>query len=101
MLPARLDEMSGAISGRSIPSGQSVQLDLIRAFAILLVIGAPFRISAPDGFAGLFGWAWREWDGFGVPLSFTLSGYLVSGLIFSEVWRYGAIELRPLGQDDR
>jgi hypothetical protein len=45
------DEMSGAISGRSIPSGQSVQLDLIRAFAILLVIGAPFRIPASPAYS--------------------------------------------------
>ena len=75
------------------PLSRSVQLDAIRAFAILLVIGAHLKITAPDGFVGSIAWVWHEWGGFGVPLFFTLSGYLVSGLLISEVRRHGSINV--------
>ncbi|MFH0296484.1 acyltransferase [Bradyrhizobium sp. 31Argb] len=74
---------------------RSVQLDVIRAFAILLVIGAHLLVAAPDdGIIGSFAWAWHEYGGFGVPLFFTLSGYLVGGLLISEVQRHGSIDIR-------
>lgn len=85
--------MPGPIPGRSLPTGRSVQLDVIRACAILLVIGAHLKIAVPDGFVGSIAWAWHEWGGFGVPLFFTLSGYLVSGLIISEVRRHGSVKV--------
>ena len=72
---------------------RSIQLDIIRALAILLVIGAHLRIAAPGGFAGSIAWVWHEWGWFGVDLFFTLSGYLVGGLLISEVRRHGSIDV--------
>jgi peptidoglycan/LPS O-acetylase OafA/YrhL len=66
---------------------------VVRAIAVLLVIGAHLRMPTPDGFVGSFAWAWHEWGGFGVPLFFTLSGYLVSGLLITEVRRHGSINV--------
>ena len=63
---------------------RSVQIDVVRACAILLVMGAHLRFEEPDGIMGSIAWAWHEWGGFGVPLFFTLSGYLVYGLLLVE-----------------
>lgn len=72
---------------------RSIQLDVIRALAILLVIGAHFKFSAPDGVVGTVAYVWHEWGGFGVPLFFTLSGYLVGGLLISEMRNHGGIDV--------
>ncbi len=72
---------------------RSIQLDVMRAFAILLVIGAHFRFAAPDGVVGALAYVWHEWGGFGVPLFFTLSGYLVGGLLITEMRTRGGIDV--------
>jgi peptidoglycan/LPS O-acetylase OafA/YrhL len=77
------------------PTGQkrSVQIDVVRACAILLVVGAHLRFQEPDGIMGSIAWAWHEWGGFGVPLFFTLSGYLVCGLLLVEKRSSGTIDV--------
>ncbi|MDR6304501.1 peptidoglycan/LPS O-acetylase OafA/YrhL [Nitrobacter vulgaris] len=72
---------------------RSVQIDVVRACAILLVMGAHLRFEEPDGIVGSIAWAWHEWGGFGVPLFFTLSGYLVYGLLLVENRNSGTIDV--------
>jgi peptidoglycan/LPS O-acetylase OafA/YrhL len=66
---------------------RNVQLDCLRGVAILLVIlrhTVLFRIPGWEVSLVQFGWA-------GVDLFFVLSGFLISGLLFSEYRRNGAI----------
>lgn len=60
-----------------------ISLDLLRALAILLVLG---RHSFSEGL-----WRWMGWSG--VDLFFVISGFLVSGLIFSELKCTGDVKL--------
>jgi len=80
---------------RGVPTARSVQLDVLRAVAILLVLGGHISISLakPGGIVGSIAWMWRQWGAFGVPLFFTLSGYLVGGLLISEFRRHGQIDI--------
>jgi peptidoglycan/LPS O-acetylase OafA/YrhL len=80
---------------RAVPTARSVQLDVLRAVAILLVVGGHISISLakPDGIVGSIAWILRQWGAFGVPLFFTLSGYLVGGLLISELRRHGQIDV--------
>ena len=75
-------------------TARSVQLDVVRAVAILLVIGAHISIVKPHGIIGSFASIWRDWGHHGVPLFFTLSGYLVGGLLISEFCRNGRIDIK-------
>ncbi len=71
-------DRSGIVTGNvgeGRPQLHKISLDLLRALAILLVLG---RHSFTDGL-----WRWIGWSG--VDLFFVLSGFLVSGLIFQEV----------------
>lgn len=65
------------------PQQHKISLDLLRALAILLVLG---RHSFANGL-----WHWIGWSG--VDLFFVLSGFLVSGLIFQEVKTQGDVRL--------
>jgi len=60
-----------------------LSLDLLRALAILLVLG---RHSFSAGFWHNIGWS-------GVDLFFVISGFLVSGLIFEEYTRTGDVRI--------
>ena len=40
---------------------RSVQIDVVRACAILLVVGAHLRFQMPGGIMGSIAWAWHEW----------------------------------------
>ena len=73
---------------------RNLQLDILRGIAILLVIGAHMRLNLPEGPVGVFGQIWRDFGGFGVSLFFTLSGYLIGGLLLSELQRHGSISVR-------
>jgi len=94
---AALEELAGTIARVMAPPGmlgRSVQLDVVRAYAILLVIGAHLKIASPTGVVGWIAGVWHQWGGFGVPLFFTLSGYLVGGLLISELHRQGSIDIK-------
>ena len=74
---------------------RSVQLDVLRGVAILLVIGAHSSdIPKPDGVIGTFAHFWGAVGWLGVDLFFVLSGFLIGGLLLSEYEKHGT--LRPL-----
>ena len=73
---------------------RSRAVDCLRGVAILLVIGCHFVVS-PDS-AGAFSplaQAWYRIGWAGVDLFFVLSGFLVSGLLFSEFQRRQRVDL--------
>src|SRR5438876_4889931 len=72
-----------------------VQLDALRAIAVLLVLGhhmpaCPRDLNYP---LALFTEQWKQCGWAGVDLFFVLSGFLVSGLLFREYQKYGTIKL--------
>ncbi|MBK7860396.1 MAG: acyltransferase [Archangiaceae bacterium] len=70
-----------------------VALDALRAIAVLLVLGRHVldpKILLPEPLASVLT-AWRSFGWFGVDLFFVLSGFLVSGLLFAEYRRDGAV----------
>ncbi len=83
-----IEQMAGPMGER-----RSIQIDVVRACAILLVMGAHLRFEEPGGIMGSIAWAWHDWGGFGVPLFFTLSGYLVCGLLLIERRNSGTIDV--------
>src|SRR5437867_325406 len=71
-----------------------LQLDVLRAIAVLLVIGAHFphfpeTLPQPIVFVGTM---FRRNGWIGVPLFFVLSGFLISGLLFREYMKYRHID---------
>jgi peptidoglycan/LPS O-acetylase OafA/YrhL len=73
---------------------RNLQLDVLRGIAILLVIGVHLRLKPPTGVMGVFGRIWHDYGAFGVSLFFTLSGYLVGGLLLSELRKRGSISIK-------
>jgi peptidoglycan/LPS O-acetylase OafA/YrhL len=72
-----------------------VQLDALRAVAVLLVIGhhlAPVLGGPSDSSLGVVE-AWQRCGWVGVDLFFVLSGFLVSGLLFREQQLHGEVRL--------
>lgn len=70
---------------------RNLQLDLLRALAILLVLGRHMSQTPqdmPDFFKTFFE-AWRAVGWMGVDLFFVLSGFLISGLIIREFEKHG------------
>lgn len=76
-MPWRRTGGSGRI--RRVP-----HLDLLRAFAILLVIGRHLELPRPDGPVGVFADWWYRVGWMGVDLFFVLSGFLIAGLLINE-----------------
>lgn len=70
-----------------------VYLDVMRAVAVLLVLGAHYPLRIPEETYGyhLF-MMWRRFGWIGVDLFFVLSGFLVGGLLFAEQARHGKIK---------
>ena len=72
-------------------ASRNLGLDLLRLFAILLVIGNHLRpLPGGDGVL-LAGWIRGGWVG--VDLFFVLSGFLVAGLLFNDYLRHGRISI--------
>ncbi len=64
-------------------SGRNQSLDILRGIAILLVLGSHYRYFQL--------WARIGW--IGVDLFFVLSGFLISGLLFSEYKKHGRVKV--------
>src|SRR5437868_12447023 len=64
---------------------RSLALDMLRGIAILLVLGFHYVVApAESGWLRSLASAWTRIGWSGVDLFFVLSGFLVSGLLFSE-----------------
>jgi peptidoglycan/LPS O-acetylase OafA/YrhL len=76
-----------------LPSRRWVYLDVLRAVAILMVLGAHSWFRLPEGtfLQPLFA-LWKRIGWIGVDLFFVLSGFLIGGLLFAEQRRRGTIE---------
>lgn len=73
---------------------RNVQMDVLRCLAILLVIGAHLNVGQPtEGVIGFLATQWHLYGGFGVPLFFTLSGFLIGGLLLNEFRKHGKISI--------
>jgi peptidoglycan/LPS O-acetylase OafA/YrhL len=71
------------------------ELDVLRGIAVLLVVGHHCPLPAPEVAAPLrvLGQAWYDCGWTGVELFFVLSGFLVSGLLFTEFQRHGSVRV--------
>jgi peptidoglycan/LPS O-acetylase OafA/YrhL len=91
-------EQSGALMqspGSTNPSGPSrlLYLDVLRAIAILLVLGAHLPVKPAEFTWGReFFLVWQRVGWVGVDLFFCLSGFLIGGLLFVEFQRRGHID---------
>jgi peptidoglycan/LPS O-acetylase OafA/YrhL len=72
------------------------QIDLLRAIAVLMVIGNHAAICPPETniFLNAFTTVWNRGGWTGVDLFFVLSGFLVSGLLFDEYRKSGGIDFK-------
>lgn len=77
----------------SFTGGRNLSLDVLRGVAILLVFGRHLQIPRPDGLVGLFADGWFRLGWIGVDLFFVLSGFLIGGLLVSEVQKTGRIDI--------
>jgi peptidoglycan/LPS O-acetylase OafA/YrhL len=76
------------------PAARLAALDVLRAFAVLLVLGRHMpEVSAGAAPAPIFAFlrTWERGGWIGVDLFFVLSGFLISGLLFREFQRFGSI----------
>lgn len=81
------------------PPAQSARLlglVLLRLFAVVLVLG--HHMETPPGMLPALVQplmnCWQTFGGFGVVLFFVLSGFLVSGLLFSEYRKHGQLSVQ-------
>lgn len=72
------------------------QLDLLRAFAIFLVVGNHMTICPSDTsiYLNRITTFWNRGGWVGVDLFFVLSGFLISGLLFREYQKDGELNLK-------
>lgn len=72
---------------------RNLQLDVMRGVAILLVIGRHLELENPSGPVGALSWLWHRIGWIGVDLFFVLSGFLIGGLLLSELARHGRLDV--------
>jgi peptidoglycan/LPS O-acetylase OafA/YrhL len=84
------------VADRNSAKQRLIGLDLLRFLAIVLVLGRHMLLppeSWPEVVRGAFA-TWNRGGWIGVDLFFVLSGFLVSGLLFSEYQNRGSISFR-------
>jgi peptidoglycan/LPS O-acetylase OafA/YrhL len=72
---------------------RNLQLDILRGIAILLVFGRHLEIPRPEGVLGVFAEVWFRIGWLGVDLFFVLSGFLIGGLLVTELHNHGKIDV--------
>ena len=83
MMEVTIKESNGQAPESRAGTVRVPQLDLLRSFAVLMVLWYHFSQGKVAG----AGWS-------GVQLFFVLSGFLVSGLLFTEYQRYGDVQVK-------
>ena len=74
---------------------RSKALDVLRAVAIVLVLGSHLHVTSGHSTClGIIASLWRRGGWVGVDLFFVLSGFLISGLLFSEHKAMGGISFK-------
>ena len=81
---------SSSTTARPATTPRLAGLDVLRAGAVLLVMGRHMPSPPADSPLALLG-MWQTGGWVGVDLFFVLSGFLVSGLLFNEFKRHGRI----------
>lgn len=74
-------------------TSRNLQLDVLRGVAVLLVFGRHLELPRPEGVVGALGQIWFRIGWLGVDLFFVLSGFLIGGLLFSELQKHGRIDI--------
>jgi peptidoglycan/LPS O-acetylase OafA/YrhL len=77
----------------SAANKRNFQLDVLRGVAILLVTGRHVHMPHPSGVIGAFADLWYRIGWLGVDLFFVLSGFLIGGLLLTELDRHGRIDV--------
>lgn len=79
-----------------LPTSRNLNLDILRAIAILLVLGRHMQVCPPDISPNIYEitQTWQEIGWIGVDLFFVLSGFLVSTILFKEVKLKGRLSTR-------
>ena len=72
---------------------RNLQLDTLRGIAIILVFGRHLELPRPEGLLGVFAGAWYQIGWLGVDLFFVLSGFLIGGLLVTELHQHGSIDV--------
>jgi peptidoglycan/LPS O-acetylase OafA/YrhL len=72
---------------------RNLQLDILRGIAILLVFGRHLELPRSDGVVGAFAETWYRIGWLGVDLFFVLSGFLIGGLLVTELQKHGRIDV--------
>lgn len=72
---------------------RNLPLDFLRGVAILLVFGRHLELQRPGGFVGALSEIWFKIGWLGVDLFFVLSGFLIGGLLLTELQQCGKINI--------
>lgn len=81
------------------PNNRLISLDVLRGIAVLMVIMNHIdetRLPGRPELVGIYGfleWSLRHLGRSGVPLFFVLSGFLIGGLLFSEIDKHGTLRI--------
>ncbi|AJG24461.1 acyltransferase family protein [Cupriavidus basilensis] len=77
------------------PTGRSIELDFVRGLAIIAVMGMHFHtVSTGSQWVALIEYPLKNFGREGVNLFFTLSGFLVGGLLLRQYAHSGSVDAR-------